>query len=161
MFITLYMQGYIILAMGIGKNIKKLRLSRGVTLTELAKAVGVDTQAIYALEKRDSKKSSFAVELAEFFKISVKSLMSEDFSDVPVSVPTPAPANSSTSAQAGTLNPAASTTALVYLDLQELILITKYREASEIGRGLIRTAADSATARNTDFGISQVNPPAL
>lgn len=125
--------------MGIGLNIKKLRLERGVTLTELAKAVGVDTQAIYALEKRDSKKSSFAVELAEFFDVSVKTLMSDDMNVSIDEAPSIDKAQISKNDEAN---------ALVYLNLQELLLMTKYREASESGRGLIRSTADSASDRH-------------
>ena len=65
--------------MAIGKNVSALRERKGLTFDAVAKAVGTDAQAISQMEKRDSKTSSYAVKLAEFFGVGVTDLLSEDF----------------------------------------------------------------------------------
>lgn len=65
--------------MAIGKNVQALRERRGLTFDAVAKAVGTDAQAISQMEKRDSKTSNYAVELARFFGVSLEELMGEQF----------------------------------------------------------------------------------
>lgn len=50
--------------MALGSTIKKLREAAGLTQTQLAQMAGMEQQALAALEKRDSKSSSFAPGLA-------------------------------------------------------------------------------------------------
>lgn len=66
--------------MGLGRNIGKLVKARGLSYGELARGIGIeDPQALWALVKRDSKKSDFAGRLAEFFKVPLHRLIAEDF----------------------------------------------------------------------------------
>lgn len=68
--------------MALGKNVKRLREARGLTLHAVAVSVGTDYQNIFNLEKRDSKMSTFAPALAEFFGVRLDRLLSEDFAPV-------------------------------------------------------------------------------
>jgi len=72
--------------MTLGKNVKRLRELAGVALEPMAEAMGMDRaagrQKIYALEARASKKSEIAPKLAEYFGISLDSLLSEDLSQL-------------------------------------------------------------------------------
>lgn len=84
--------------MGIGKNVQALRERQGLTFDAVAKAVGTDAQAISQMEKRGSKTSNYAAQLAKFFGVSLEDLLSEEF-DVEealrktvVIAPAPAPA---------------------------------------------------------------------
>lgn len=60
--------------MALGHNVKRLRLARGESFKAVGEAVGTDAQAIQALEKRNSKKSSFAPALATHFNVSLEEL---------------------------------------------------------------------------------------
>lgn len=64
--------------MGIGKNVQQLREAKKLTLDAVALAVGTNPQAISQMEKRDSKTSSFAPKLAQFFGVDLAALMSDD-----------------------------------------------------------------------------------
>lgn len=84
--------------MGIGKNVQTLRERQGLTFDAVAKAVGTDAQAISQMEKRGSKTSNYAAQLAKFFGVSLEDLLSDDFdadkalekSAPVIAVPTPA-----------------------------------------------------------------------
>lgn len=65
--------------MAIGKNVKLLREQKGLTFDAVAKAVGTDAQAISQMEKRGSKTSNYAAQLAKFFGVSLEDLLSEAF----------------------------------------------------------------------------------
>lgn len=66
--------------MSLGSNVEKLMQARGLNYPDVARGIGIDdTQPIWALVKRKSKKSQFAGKLAEFFKIPLERLMAEDF----------------------------------------------------------------------------------
>lgn len=83
--------------MGIGKNVQALRERRGLTFDAVAKAVGTDAQAISQMEKRGSKTSNYAAQLAVFFGVSLEDLLSEDFDidkalDRSIALPAPAQA---------------------------------------------------------------------
>lgn len=61
--------------MALGANVKKFREDAQLTQTQLADMAGMDQQALAALEKRDSKSSSFAASLAAALGISIDELM--------------------------------------------------------------------------------------
>lgn len=65
----------IIATMPLGSNVKKFREAAGLTQTQLAELAGMDQQALAALEKRDSRSSSFAPALARALCISIDELM--------------------------------------------------------------------------------------
>ncbi|MBR0341683.1 MAG: helix-turn-helix transcriptional regulator, partial [Oscillospiraceae bacterium] len=51
--------------MGDGKKLKSIIDERGITVTELARAVGMNQQTIYSIIKRDSKiRYDFALRIA-------------------------------------------------------------------------------------------------
>jgi phage repressor protein C with HTH and peptisase S24 domain len=70
--------------MSLGKNVKRLRELSGIALEPLAEMLGLERaagrQKIYAMEKRDSKKSDIAGLLAHQFGISMESLLQDDLS---------------------------------------------------------------------------------
>jgi transcriptional regulator with XRE-family HTH domain len=61
--------------MALGANVKKFREEAGLTQTQLAELAGMDQQALAALEKRDSKSSSFTPALAKALKKPVEVLL--------------------------------------------------------------------------------------
>lgn len=66
--------------MGLGENVKFLREARGLTYEAVGSAVGTDGQNIFNLEKRKSKVSKFAPNLAIFFGVDLGTLTSTDMS---------------------------------------------------------------------------------
>lgn len=58
--------------MAMGKNIRFLRLAKGLTHDALGDLAGTSGQTIDQLEKRDSKKSSYAAGIARAFGLSVE-----------------------------------------------------------------------------------------
>ncbi len=60
--------------MAFGKQIETLRKMRGWTMEDLSSASGVDVGTINAIEKRDSVRSKYAVELAAAFGLTVEDL---------------------------------------------------------------------------------------
>ena len=60
--------------MALGKRIRDHRLHLGWTLEKLSQKSGVDIGTISALEKRDSKKSEFAVAIARGLGLSLEQL---------------------------------------------------------------------------------------
>jgi transcriptional regulator with XRE-family HTH domain len=63
----------------ISKNIKELRLERGLSQAELAKKIGVTQGAVYFWEKGISEPTAgFVKKLAEFFEISTDDLLSHN-----------------------------------------------------------------------------------
>src|SRR5579871_1759092 len=77
--------------MALGKNIEHLRKAAGMNRTELARKIGLDnSQAIYALETRDSARSDYAPALAKVFGVSLDALLSQDLTQYePPSEPPP------------------------------------------------------------------------
>lgn len=73
---------YTMAAMSLGNNVKHLRALADIALEPLAEALGLERaagrQKIYALEKRGSKKSDIASDLARYFGFPVERLLSED-----------------------------------------------------------------------------------
>lgn len=66
--------------MGLGRNVGKLMRARGVSYADIARGIGIDeVQPIWALVKRESKKSAFAAQLAEYFKVPLERLLANDF----------------------------------------------------------------------------------
>lgn len=63
----------------LGKNIRRLRKERGLTLEDLAKAVGSSKGYIYQIEKQASLNPSFwkIQKIAKFFNVSLDSLCNE------------------------------------------------------------------------------------
>ncbi len=61
--------------MALGANVRKLREAAGLTQTQLAEAAGMEQQALAALEKRDSKSSSFLPNLAKALNVSTNELL--------------------------------------------------------------------------------------
>jgi hypothetical protein len=66
--------------MGLGQNVGKLMKARGLSYGDVARGIKIeDPQAIWVLVKRDSKKSQFASQLADYFKIPLHRLLADDF----------------------------------------------------------------------------------
>lgn len=64
----------------LGKNIGKLVQARRLSYGEVARGIGIeDAQPIWALVKRNSKKSEFAGRLATYFGVPVERLIADDF----------------------------------------------------------------------------------
>lgn len=72
--------------MNLGKNVKRLRALSGIALEPMAEAMGMDRaagrQKIYAIEKRESRKSEIAPALAEYFGLPLSTLLSTDLSEI-------------------------------------------------------------------------------
>lgn len=64
--------------MAMGNNIRFLRLARGLSHDALGELAGTSGQTIVQLEKRDSKKSSYAAAIARAFNLSVEELQETD-----------------------------------------------------------------------------------
>lgn len=64
--------------MALGTNVRTFREAAGLTQTQLAEAAGMDQQALAALEKRDSKSSSFLPSLAKALNLSTNQLLGID-----------------------------------------------------------------------------------
>lgn len=72
--------------MALGKNVEHLRTLRSMSRGAVARAIGLDDdQPIYALEKRDSKRSNLAPALAKLFEVSLEALLEEDLSQATLS----------------------------------------------------------------------------
>jgi hypothetical protein len=64
----------------LGRNIGKLVKARRLSYGEVARGIGIeDAQPIWALVKRNSKKSDFAGRLATYFGVPVERLIADDF----------------------------------------------------------------------------------
>lgn len=61
--------------MALGTNIATLRRLTGVSLERLASALGTSAQTMHNLEARDSARSSYAVQLSQFFNIDLRTLL--------------------------------------------------------------------------------------
>jgi phage repressor protein C with HTH and peptisase S24 domain len=61
--------------MALGTNIATLRRLTGVSLERLASALGTSAQTMHNLEARDSARSSYAVQLSQFFNIDLRVLL--------------------------------------------------------------------------------------
>lgn len=60
----------------LGKNIKELRVERGLTQSQLAKEIGVSQGAIYFWENEiNEPTASYIVALAEFFSVTTDELL--------------------------------------------------------------------------------------
>lgn len=69
--------------MALGKNIEHLRALHGMSRGAVARAIGLDDdQPIYALEKRDSKRSNLAPALAKLFRVGLEELLSDDLTSL-------------------------------------------------------------------------------
>lgn len=77
---TDYTNVYTFAPMALGKNVKFLRELKNLTYEAVGSAVGTDGQNIFNLEKRDSKVSKFAPELAKFFDVDLHLLTTADLS---------------------------------------------------------------------------------
>lgn len=64
--------------MAMGKNIRLLRLTRGLSHDALGALAGTSGQTVSQLEKRDSQKSSYASALAKAFGLTLEELQSAD-----------------------------------------------------------------------------------
>lgn len=74
--------------MSLAANLKKHRLRKGVSLQDVADAVGVSKPHIWKLERDDSEKVNPSLELLEklavYYKTSIASLISEEEDKVTV-----------------------------------------------------------------------------
>lgn len=68
--------------MALGQNIKHLMDRQGSSYPDVATHCGTDPQAIQALVKRDSKKSEYAIGIAEYFGVPVNLLLSGNASQL-------------------------------------------------------------------------------
>lgn len=75
LFFSVLQRACNVLRMALGQNIAKARALRSLSVTELANRAGVDYQALAALEKRDSKSSTFVGVIAEALGLSVDDLL--------------------------------------------------------------------------------------
>jgi transcriptional regulator with XRE-family HTH domain len=65
--------------MALGKNIEHLRTLLGFSRGVVARSIGLDDdQPLYALEKRDSRRSNLAPALAKFFNVPLEALLEHD-----------------------------------------------------------------------------------
>lgn len=62
--------------MALGARVRQAREARGLKQTELAEAINWSPQALSTLERRDSKKSERAEDLANFLRVSLSWLLS-------------------------------------------------------------------------------------
>ena len=104
--------------MALGLNVKRLRIRAGLTQAELAELVGLDQAAISALERRDSRSSTYASALARALNTSTDELLTGEIAEKPEE------------AEVAMINPA---------ELSELI--THYTQATDIGRQQLLRAA--------------------
>lgn len=66
--------------MDIGKRIKELRISRGLSQTQLGKGIGVSQKAIDYWERNVSEpKVSYIIALVRYFEMSFDEFFEEDF----------------------------------------------------------------------------------
>lgn len=72
--------------MGIGSKLAKLIEANGTNANELAKRVGVSTQTIYSIIKRDSKKADIEVllKIADILGVTVEYFVDEDSKPVTI-----------------------------------------------------------------------------
>lgn len=117
--------------MGIGKNVQLLRERQGLTFDAVAKAVGTDAQAISQMEKRGSKTSNYAAQLAKFFGVSLESLLSDDF-DIDKALTVPA-----------AIQPAPAPAQLQWIAPDEAELLSLFRACAESEQGTIFSIARS------------------
>lgn len=68
--------------MYLGTNIENLKVRRHLTYEQIADAVGTSPASISQLHKRNSKMSTFAPQLAEYFDVPMEALTSIDFSNL-------------------------------------------------------------------------------
>lgn len=75
--------------MALGKNVGKLVKARRLSYGDVARGIGIeDAQPIWALVKRNSKKSAFAGKLADYFNVPLSRLVAEDFDVAEAAAPT-------------------------------------------------------------------------
>lgn len=117
--------------MGIGKNVQMLRERQGLTFAAVANAVGTDAQAISQMEKRGSKTSNYAAQLALFFGVSLEDLLSDDF-NVEKALERPIPAA-----------PLQAPFLLQWLAPDEAEILSLFRACGEAERGTILSIARS------------------
>jgi transcriptional regulator with XRE-family HTH domain len=117
--------------MALGANVKRLREAAGLTQTQLAELAHMDQQAVAALEKRDSKSSSFALALAHALGVSIDDLLGTGQPKTLRIVETPASTEMST--------------------MEVLQLIDLYGHSTKTGRDQIMRMARSAE-KNPDSG---------
>ena len=66
--------------MGLGKNLGALMRDRGLSYGDVARGIDIaDPQTIHVLVKRKSKKSAYAIKLAQFLNVPLDRLLAEDF----------------------------------------------------------------------------------
>ena len=63
--------------MPLGKQIRRYRTARGLTLDALAEAAGVEVGTISALENRDSRRSMYAAPIAKVLGLTVEQLLDD------------------------------------------------------------------------------------
>ena len=63
------------MAMALGHRVKEARMKKGLTQEQLALAIGKSQSVISSMEKRDSKKTDHAKELAKILDVSVEWLL--------------------------------------------------------------------------------------
>lgn len=74
--------------MGVGKNIRAMRLARKWDLATLSEKSGVDVGTISALEQRDSKRTQYLANFCQAFEVTLRQLI--DGEDVPPKAEKPA-----------------------------------------------------------------------
>lgn len=123
--------------MALGANVKKFREEAGLTQTQLAELAGMDQQALAALEKRDSKSSSFAPALAKALEKPLEVLLGGAF-EGPKAVPS--------TENEGLIDPE---------ELSELIAL--YGSASTYGRKQLMRSARAVEKRRESRGAVAAN----
>lgn len=84
--------------MGVGKNIRAMRLARKWDLATLSEKSGVDVGTISALEQRDSKRSQYLANFCQAFGVTLRQLMEGE--DAPPKAEKPSATDNGLSAEA-------------------------------------------------------------
>ena len=84
--------------MGLGKNIRAMRLARKWDLATLSEKSGVDVGTISALEQRDSRRSQYLANFCQAFGVTLRQLMEGE--DTPATAEKPQAAGAGLSAEA-------------------------------------------------------------
>lgn len=87
MNISRLLQSGTLVDMGLGHNIRKLRLARHLTYGQVARAIGTEPQQIHNLETRGSKRSTLAPALARYFGVSLEAIVRDGDDDMNMPAP--------------------------------------------------------------------------
>lgn len=141
LFLRLWQRLCNVCNMALGQNIAKARALRGMTVADLAARTGVDYQALSALEKRDSKSSTFVGVIAEALGLSADDLLAGKIAlnapAPPAPLPPPTTARKTAAHAPGPDNPFVNADAAMLDEINELayrLPVTRKAKLLEIAR---------------------------